>query len=76
MGRLLASFEWILAGPSTHIGDIPLVLPNPSEVRSLAEFKRYEDALDALVCAWVGMEYLAGRAVPYGDDQAAIWIPV
>jgi predicted RNase H-like nuclease len=35
--------------------------------------KRYEDALDAVVCAWVGVEFLAGRAKPYGDDTAAVW---
>ena len=35
--------------------------------------KRYEDALDAVVCAWIGREFLAGRAKPYGDDTAAVW---
>lgn len=34
-----------------------------------------EDALDSLVCAWAGTEYLCGRCQPYGDDTAAIWIP-
>jgi predicted RNase H-like nuclease len=35
--------------------------------------KRYEDALDALTCAWIGMQYLDGRVRPYGDDFAAVW---
>jgi len=39
----------------------------------LAALKRYEDALDAVVCAWVGIEYLAGRARPHGDATAAVW---
>jgi predicted RNase H-like nuclease len=72
---LLDGFDRILGGLRLHIADIPVVLPQPSEVRSLAQLKRYEDTLDALVCAWVGTQYLAGRAAPYGDDQAAIWIP-
>tara|TARA_B100002003_G_scaffold148670_1_gene137814 strand:+ start:724 stop:861 length:138 start_codon:yes stop_codon:yes gene_type:complete len=42
---------------------------------SLAGLKTYEDGIDALVCAWVGIEYLRGAATPYGDDDAAIWIP-
>ena len=54
---------------------VMLELPEPGAVKSLAALKRYEDALDALVCAWVGVEYLAGRAVPLGDDDAAIWCP-
>ena len=52
-----------------------LELPEPDDVRSLSALKRYEDALDALVCAWVGVEYLAGRTVPLGDGDAAIWCP-
>lgn len=35
--------------------------------------KRYEDALDALVCAWIGAQYLERRVRAYGDDFAAVW---
>lgn len=49
-----------------------LTLPGP---RPFARLKRYEDALDALVCAWVGIEYLAGRTRPFGDADSAIWTP-
>ena len=52
-----------------------LELPAPAAVRSLSALKRYEDVLDALVCAWVGAEYLAGRTVPLGNADAAIWCP-
>lgn len=41
----------------------------------LAALKRWEDAVDALVAAWVGIRYLEGTAEPYGDATAAIWIP-
>jgi predicted RNase H-like nuclease len=43
-------------------------------IRSFAELKRYEDGLDALLCAWVGIKYLDGDVVAYGDDTAAIWV--
>jgi predicted RNase H-like nuclease len=39
----------------------------------LAALKRYEDALDALICGWIGIEYLAGRVHPHGDATAAVW---
>ena len=39
----------------------------------LAHLKRYEDALDALICAWIGIEYLAGRLRAHGDATAAVW---
>jgi predicted RNase H-like nuclease len=39
----------------------------------MAALKRYEDALDALICAWIGTEYLAGRLRAHGDTTAAVW---
>lgn len=41
---------------------------------TLAELKRHEDAMDALLCAWAGARYLAGRARAHGDDTAAVWV--
>jgi predicted RNase H-like nuclease len=42
---------------------------------STREWKAYEDKLDAIVCAVVGICALEGRATRYGDDNSAIWIP-
>lgn len=75
IGRLLTEFAAILAGLATHIDDIAIPLPAASEVRSLAALKPFEDAIDALVCCWIGCEYLAGRCHPLGDETAAIWCP-
>jgi len=52
-----------------------LVLPCSDTVPSLSHLKRYEDALDGLVSAWVGIEYLEGRAQAYGHATAAVWVP-
>jgi len=40
-----------------------------------AVFKGIEDALDAVVCASVGCEFLAGHAFAFGDQYSAIWVP-
>ncbi|MEJ1938539.1 hypothetical protein WDZ92_50740, partial [Nostoc sp. NIES-2111] len=74
--NLLAEFEAILDGLSAQIDDIPLQLPRAHDVESLSSLKRYEDGIDALVCCWVGCQYLDGRAVPLGDATGAIWCPV
>jgi predicted RNase H-like nuclease len=37
--------------------------------------KAYEDVLDAIVCAWVGVCVLEGNALPFGDEESAIWVP-
>lgn len=42
-------------------------------VSTVAALKRYEDALDALMCAWTGVEYLRGRLRAHGDTTAAVW---
>jgi predicted RNase H-like nuclease len=73
--RLLAEFAAILDGLATRIDDIAIPLPEAAEVRSLAALKPFEDAIDALVCCYVGCEYLAGRCHPLGDETAAVWCP-
>jgi predicted RNase H-like nuclease len=72
--NLLAQWEDILAALREHISGILLDLPEAATSRLVA-LKRYEDALDALVCCWVGVEYLMGRAKAYGGAEAAIWTP-
>jgi predicted RNase H-like nuclease len=41
----------------------------------LSKMKGYEDAMDAIVCAWIACEFLAGRCAAYGDTDSAIWLP-
>ena len=73
--NLLDEFTTIRGALCEVFDGLMLELPKPEAVKGLSQLKRYEDALDALVCAWVGVEYLAGRTVPLGDDDAAIWCP-
>jgi predicted RNase H-like nuclease len=72
--RLLQAFNRVLDGLQTKMR-VDLPLPTADAVRTFAGLKRYEDALDALICAWTAIEYLRGRCQPYGDQTAAIWIP-
>lgn len=73
--RLLAVWAGIVGALEQALGGLPLVLPRPEEVRSLSALKRHEDALDALVCAYVGVLYATGQAEAFGDDDAVIWGP-
>lgn len=75
--RIAATWIEIDNALAAVIGETGLPLPLSSAVgsSSTARLKRFEDALDALVCAWVATEYLRQRCVPYGDDTAAIWTP-
>ena len=73
--RLIDQFQAIKAGLEAHINGIPELIPEPSEVTTLASLKPVEDMLDALICAWIGIEHLEGRTAGLGDDTAAIWVP-
>ena len=73
---LTGEFVNIYYGLAGVINDIPDFLPKPPYAGSaLAYLKRYEDVLDALVCAWVGACYIEGNATAYGDNNAVIWVP-
>ncbi|MGE3509193.1 MAG: DUF429 domain-containing protein [Vicinamibacterales bacterium] len=72
---LLREFVRIDQALRDQISGIPSILPAASDVPSLSSLKRFEDALDALVCGWIGIQVTRGRARPYGDDTAAVWVP-
>jgi len=68
--KLVARWRALHAALSSTI-DVPaLWLPAAGPLASL---KRHEDALDALICAWIGIEYLAGHLRAYGDATSAVW---
>lgn len=73
--KLLSIYNEILTALSLKIKGIPLSIPDNLVERPFSHFKRFEDALDALVCGWIGMKYLAGEAKAYGDSTSAIWVP-
>ena len=73
--KLLAEFAKINDALGAVFGGAPISLPRGQEVATLAALKRYEDALDALVCAWVGLRFVEGTVAAYGDESAAIWVP-
>ena len=78
IANLLQEYQKIEAKLHEAMGPFELPLPalHTSAELKLATLKRYEDALDALICCWVGTLYAEGNARPLGDDTAAIWCPL
>ena len=72
-GRIIDSLETAWAALGKDI-DLP-ALPIPKTGQVMNELKASEDLLDGVVCAWMGMKYLAREAKPWGDLQGAIWGP-
>lgn len=73
--RLLAEWRNIIAVLDRHISGTALLLPLPADDAPSSILKGYEDALDAVICGWVGTCVLDGTAVALGDAESAIWVP-
>lgn len=73
--RLLAVWKEIVFAVEEMIDGINLPQITSTLLGSRSALKAFEDALDALICAIAGTSYLAGMAVPYGDNSSAIWLP-
>ncbi len=67
---LLAQWSKLRRALAQHVSGVALRIPSSG---TLAQLKRYEDALDAVICAWIGTEYLAKRTRAYGDAMTAVW---
>jgi predicted RNase H-like nuclease len=74
--RLIGRWRAIRDALAGELGPVGLSLPRAGRGLQLSALKRHEDALDALICAWVGTRYWEGRAQAYGDGDAAIWTPL
>ena len=72
---LLGTWEKIIDLLDNEIVGTRAALGAPNLLNRTRDLKSWEDMLDAIVCAWVGITALKGRAVPHGDDVSAIWIP-
>jgi predicted RNase H-like nuclease len=75
LARVRQQLDAIRCALQREIVGVPLDGPPLADIASAAALKAVEDALDALICGWVGIRYLAGRCRAYGDDTAAIWVP-
>lgn len=73
--ELLSQWSTILGALDHQIIGVREIVPLPPTDAPTRTLKGVEDLIDSIICAWVGAEVLDGRAVPYGDDESAIWIP-
>jgi predicted RNase H-like nuclease len=72
---VLEQWSRIAAKLDTKISGVVSALPDLQPDASGKIMKAYEDCLDAIVCAWVAICAIEGNAIPFGDEDSAIWIP-
>lgn len=73
---LLDQWAQIIRLLDSEIEGVAELMPLPSPSTKGAALKAFEDKLDAIVCAWVGICVIEGRATPFGDQDSAIWVPI
>jgi predicted RNase H-like nuclease len=71
---LLQEWRLITTALSAEIDLTRLDLPEL--FLTLSAMKAHEDRLDAVISAWAGMKFFMGEAEPFGDSNAAIWVPI
>lgn len=71
LARLRTALDKHIAGVADWLPTAKSFIKNGA----MSRLKGYEDALDAVVCAWIACEFLAGRCAAYGDEKSAIWLP-
>ncbi|NKF13527.1 DUF429 domain-containing protein [Rhizobium sp. BUS002] len=74
--NLLETWRRIVTLLDARIHGVGDALSLPSSDARGFEMKAFEDALDAVVCAWVGACVMDGRARAFGDRESAIWVPL
>jgi len=75
--RLISEWRCIAHALGRVMREVDLPLPPEDSVGTLAGLKRYEDSLDAWICAWTGIRFLDRKACVSGNDGAAgIWVPL
>jgi len=72
---LLDQWACIVRMLETRIAGVEAALPPLPPGCTVRQLKNREDEIDAIICAWVGICALEGRAHAYGDEDAAIWVP-
>ncbi|WP_294537416.1 DUF429 domain-containing protein [uncultured Rhodoblastus sp.] len=73
--KVIGKWKEIVTRLDNEIAGVSSALGNPPANTKVVYLKAYEDMIDAVVCAWVAICALEGKAVPFGDEKSAIWIP-
>lgn len=76
--RLCKNLDALRLALTDEIASIENLIPSAQAVHqngNKARLKHLEDALDAVVCAWIGYQFWRGKALAYGNNEATIWLP-
>lgn len=73
--KIIKVWQDIVRNLEQQITGVAAALPHVTPASTARELKAFEDTLDAIICCWIGICILEGRAKAYGDHDSAIWVP-
>jgi predicted RNase H-like nuclease len=73
--KILQNWLNIIDALNEKISGVKERLQLPELNSATWKFKAFEDGLDAVICCLVGIYFFENRAISYGDDDSAIWVP-
>lgn len=74
--KLFETWRAIVACHDEHLLVAFYVLQLPPFEAPSWQLKAFEDMLNAVICAWIGICAFEGIAMPFVDEASAIWIPL
>jgi predicted RNase H-like nuclease len=76
--KLITNFNLLIEKLKIRITNIEEYLPllDINNEYKAWYLKGYEDMIDSLFSALVGMDYLFNRTIGYGSDDGTIWVPI
>lgn len=76
--KLVDNLNFLLKGLSSRILNLhDFIKPISATINyKLWQLKAYEDCIDAVLCALVGVDHLTGKTKGYGDSEGSIWVPL
>ena len=75
--KLIRNLDYLLDQLSVRVPNIfdHFSKLNPETHYTQAQLKGYEDALDSVICALTGMDFIFGNTIGFGNSEGTIWVP-
>lgn len=73
--QLIKEWQRIAEALEGQIAGVKSLLPKVTADSKGKALKAFEDTLDAVICCWIGICILEGKATAFGDHESAIWVP-
>lgn len=75
--KLIRNLEYLISQLSIRVPNIFdfFIKLNSETQYTQAQLKGYEDAIDSVICAITGFDFILGNVIGFGNNEGTIWVP-